>query len=92
MGYFIGFDQGLIVIDKCEFDKTRIYDKPYRLVPNKNYTFKVVTNDNLIKVYINGKLEISTELKYDYFYGYCGLYKSDISEVTISKYKGGTEK
>ena len=91
MGYFIGFDNGLLVIDKCEFDRTRIYDKPYTLKPNTNYTLKVKIIDNIIKVYINNKLEFQTEFKYDYGYGYCGLYKSNLSEVTITKYKGGTE-
>ena len=91
MGYFIGFDNGLLVIDKCEFDRTRIYDKPYNLKLNTNYTLKVKIIDNIIKVYINNKLEIQTEFKYDYGYGYCGLYKSNLSEVTITKYKGGTE-
>ena len=91
MGYFIGFENGLIVIDKCEFDRTRIYDKPYRLEPNKEYTLKVEVIDNIIKVFINDKLEIITEFKYDYGYGYCGLYKSDLSSVIITKYKGGTD-
>ena len=86
MGYFVGFDKGLLVIDYCQYDRIRIYDKPYRLEENKDYTLKVILDDNLIKVFINDILEIETTLKYDEGYGKCGVYKSKYSKVKLFNY------
>ncbi len=86
MGYFVGFDKGLLVVDYCQYDRVRIYDKPYRLLENVDYTLKVILNDNLIKVYINDNLEIETTLKYDEGYGKCGVYKSKYSKVKLFNY------
>ena len=89
LGYFVGFDNNLLVIDYCQYDRTRIFDKPYRLLPNKVYNLKVTLKDNMIYVYINGNLEIFTTLKYDQGYGLNGVYKSKHSNVKILAYKGG---
>ena len=45
--------------------------------------------DNLIYVFINDKLEISTSLKYDQGYGLSGVYKSNHSKVHLYNYKEG---
>ena len=89
LGYFVGFDNNLLVIDYCQYDRTRIYDKPYRLLPNKVYNLKVTLKDNMIYVYVNGNLEIFTTLKYDQGYGLNGVYKSKHSNVKILDYEGG---
>lgn len=91
LGYFVGFDNGLLVVDYCQYDRSRIYDKPYRLLPDKTYSLKVLIKDNLIYVYINNKLEISTSLKYDQGYGLSGVYKSKHSNVKILEYKDGDQ-
>jgi hypothetical protein len=53
MGYFVGFDNGLLVIDYCMYNRCRIYDKPYRITPGKNYKLRVEVVDNMIYVYVN---------------------------------------
>lgn len=87
-GYFVGFDNGLLVVDYCQYDRVRIYDKPYRLKERKVYKLKVEFLDNIIKVYINDKLEIITDLKYDTCYGYTGIYINKYSRISILDYKG----
>ena len=87
-GYFVGFDNGLVVVDYCQYYRVRIYDKPYRLKERKVYKLKVEFLDNIIKVYINDKLEIITDLKYDTCYGYTGIYINKYSRISILDYKG----
>ena len=89
LGYFVGFDNNLLVIDYCQYDRTRIFDKPYRLEVNKSYKLGVELKDNLINVFINDKLEMSTSLKYDQGYGLSGVYKSNHSKVHLYNYKEG---
>ena len=86
-GYFVGFENDLLVVDYCQYDRVRIYDKPYRLINNKEYKLTVEYLDNKIKVYINDKLEIITDLKYDTCFGRTGIYKNKYSNVTILDYK-----
>ena len=86
-GYFVGFENDLLVVDYCQYDRVRIYDKPYRLFNNKEYKLTVEYLDNKIKVYINDKLEIITDLKYDTCFGRTGIYKNKYSNVTILDYK-----
>ncbi len=91
MGYFVGFDNNLLVVDYCRYNRTRIYDKPYKLLPSKIYKLKVLVIDNMIYVYINNRLEIKTCLKYDHGYGYCGVYKCKHSKVSLLDYKEGDQ-
>ena len=89
MGYFVGFDNGLLVIDYCMYHRTRIYDKPYRITPGKNYKLRVEVVDNMIYVYVNDILEIKTTLKYDQGHGLCGVYKCQHAKVLLIDYKDG---
>ncbi len=89
MGYFVGFDNGLLVIDYCMYNRTRIYDKPYRITPGKNYKLRVEVVDNMIYVYVNDKLEIKTTFKYDQGHGLCGVYKCQHAKVLLIDYKDG---
>lgn len=88
-GYFVGFENDLLVVDYCQYDRVRIYDKPYRLIKNKEYKLTVEYLENIIKVYINDKLEIITDLKYDTCYGKTGIYKNKYSRIRILDYKEG---
>lgn len=87
MGYFVGFDNELLVLDYCRYCRTRIYDKPYKLKTNEKYKMKVKVEDNMIYIYINDKLEIKTCLKYDQPYGFGGLYKSSNSNIKYISYR-----
>lgn len=86
-GYFVGFENGLLVVDYCQYDRVRIYDKPYRLNTNQEYKLSVEYLDNKINVYINDKLEITTDIKYDTCYGKTGIYKNKYSYIKILDYK-----
>lgn len=89
LGYFVGFDRGLLVVDYCQYDRIRIYDKPYHLEKDIVYKLQVEVIDNVIKVYVNDKLEIQTVLKYDEGYGLSGVYKSKYTKIKLFDYKGG---
>ena len=56
---------------------------------NKEYKLTVEYLENIIKVYINDKLEIITDLKYDTCYGKTGIYKNKYSRIKILDYKEG---
>ena len=77
----------MLVVDYCQYDRVRIYDKPYRLNTNQEYKLSVEYLDNKINVYINDKLEITTDIKYDTCYGKTGIYKNKYSYITILDYK-----
>lgn len=89
MGYFVGFDNNLLVVDYCQYNRVRIYDKPYHLENGKTYEMKVVCIDNVLKVYINQELVIKTTLKYDHGRGLVGLYKNKYANVSFKKYLKG---
>lgn len=86
-GYFVGFENDLLIVDYVQYDRTRIYDKPFKIKLNKNYSLKVEFLENIIKVYVNDKLEIQTNLKYDTCYGQCGVFKSRHSKIKLLNYK-----
>ena len=88
-GYFVGFENNLLVVDYAQYDRVRIYDKPYRLNRNKKYKLSVRFLDNKLEVYVNDKLEIVTDLKYDTCYGKTGVYKNKYSKISILDYKEG---
>ena len=70
-------------MDKIDFS---VSINPYT-ENNKEYKLTVEYLDNKIKVYINDKLEIITDLKYDTCFGRTGIYKNKYSNVTILDYK-----
>ena len=41
------FENDLLVVDYCQYDRVRIYDKPYRLINNKEYKLKPVYQINI---------------------------------------------
>ena len=88
-GYFVGFENNLLVVDYAQYDRVRIYDKPYRLKRNKKYKLSARFLDNKLEVYVNDKLEFVTDLKYDTCYGKTGVYKNKYSKISILDYKEG---
>ena len=79
----------MLVVDYVQYDRTRIYDKPYRIKDNKVYKLEVVFLENIMNVYVNDVLEIQTSLKYDVNYGYGGVYKSKLTTIKLLDYKEG---
>lgn len=86
-GYFVGFENDLIVVDYVQYDRTRIYDKPYKVKRNKIYKLQAEFLENTLNVYVNDVLEIQTSLKYDVNYGLGGVFKSKLTNVKLLSYK-----
>lgn len=84
-GYFIGFRDSLLVVEKSSYGLTRLFDKPYDLQTNKQYTLNVKYKSGVIEVYIDGQFQIRTYDPWSYSTGVIGIYKDEVIDVDIKE-------
>ena len=74
-GYFIGFRDTLLVVDRAAYGLERLYDMPTEVKPKEKIKLKVEINAGYIKVFLNGKYAFSTYDKWAYLQGAFGIYQ-----------------
>jgi hypothetical protein len=84
-GYFIGFRDSLLVVEKASYGLKRLFDKPYNLKTNKDVLLEVTYKSGVIKVYIDKKLEITTFDSWSYSTGALGIYADELINVEIKE-------
>lgn len=80
MGYLVGFRNDLLVVEHCQYETERIYDKPIRIELNHEYQLQVKIDEHQLQVFIDNQLMIITDLIYQDVIGMSGiLYDSNVS-------------
>jgi hypothetical protein len=87
-GYFIGFYQDLLVIDKVNFGIKRIFDIPFKLDSNK-CSLEVRIVRNKISVYVNNLKIIECYDQYIKNTGQIGTYSCELSKTIFRDTLGG---
>lgn len=85
MGYLVGLRNDLLVVEHCQYETTRIYDRPVNVRINQKYNLKVVLKDNILEVYLDNQKMITTILNYQDTLGLSGIY--NCRDVILSNYK-----
>jgi len=60
LGYLVGFEGPLLIVDRFNYGKERIYDRPLDINPGVLYTLRATFNNGLFNVYVDDTLYIST--------------------------------
>ncbi len=84
MGYIVGLRNDLLVVEHCQYETQRVYDKPIPIKVNEKYTLKMKINDDVINVFINDELMFVTTLPYQDTMGLSGIYNA--KNVILSNY------
>ena len=87
---FVGIISNLLVVSYFNYGERRIYDVPIKL--EKKSKIKFITENNLIKVYLNDELKIETIIPLMTTFGRVGLYKSSESLVKFKTFNFIEEK
>ena len=87
---FVGIISNLLVVSYFNYGERRIYDVPIKL--EKRNKIKFITENNLIKVYLNDELKIETIIPLMTTFGRVGLYKSSESLVKFKTFNFIEEK
>lgn len=86
VGYFIGFRDSLLVLDKAQYGLTRIYDKPYALDLEKEITITVHYESGHFIIYVNHELAFETYDAWSYQLGHVGFYLDPYVEAKLLSY------
>jgi len=76
LGYLVGFEGPLLIVDRFNYGKERIYDRPLDINPGVLYTLRATFNNGLFNVYVDDTLYISTTVSDVAALGGFGLYSS----------------
>lgn len=83
VGFFVGIENSLLVLDKFDYGSTRIYDIPVKL--EKINEIKAVIDGVKVEIYLNGVKKISTNVPYMLPFGRYGFYKAVEAQVVLSE-------
>lgn len=84
IGYLVGFEGGLLIIDALNYGRHRIYDRPTAIKENVNYNLRTSFKNGLFKVYLNHELLITTTVSQPAYLGSHGLFASAGTKVELS--------
>lgn len=73
MGYLVGFRNDLLVVEHCQYETERIYDKPIKIELDHEYQLKVKIDEHQLQVFIDDELMITTDLIYQDVIGMNGV-------------------
>jgi len=84
LGYLVGFEGGLLIVDRLNYGRKRIYDRPTSIKEGQQYCLRASLRNGKIDVYLDGVLLISTSISAPGHLGGQGLYASACSSVKLS--------
>lgn len=76
LGYLVGFEGDLLIIDRLNYGRERIYDRPLPLNLGMIYQLRVSFDNGRFNVFINDLLKIETTVSDPAFVGGFGLFAS----------------
>ena len=79
--FFVGIENGLLVLDYFNYSDKRIYDVPSVFLDINE--IKILLNGSNIKVYLNDDLKIDTNVPYLSGFGRIGFYKNKESNIEL---------
>lgn len=84
LGYLVGFEGGLLIIDKLNYGRQRIYDRPTDIHIGKTYNLRTSLVNGKFAVYLDGQLLITTTISEPAYLGGYGAYASSGSSLKLS--------
>ncbi len=87
-GYFIGFNQDLLVVDRVNFGVKRVFDVPYK-PKDTTCVIEAKFKRNKISVYVDGELIIECFDQHIKNTGYLGTYSNELSNILFLDTEGG---
>lgn len=88
LGYFIGFYQDLLIVDRLAYGATRIYDIPFAQT-KESYHLKVSLYQGIIEVYVDGVKRIECSDPHMYYTGQFGFYQNQSCWIEFESLMGG---
>lgn len=86
-GYFIGFRDSLLVLNKVSYRIVRLFDRPYEIKPNTKIKLKVIFNQGFFKVYLNDEFAFEAVDSWSYQQGLFGTFKDVGVEAKLLNYQ-----
>ncbi|NCA95367.1 MAG: hypothetical protein EOM74_00135 [Methanomicrobia archaeon] len=84
VGYLVGFDGSLLIVDRLNYGRKRIYDRPTSIQNNIIYNLRVTLSNGMFNVYLDKNLLITTTVSDVTYRGGYGLYASAGTSVALS--------
>ncbi|HOJ44771.1 MAG TPA: family 43 glycosylhydrolase [Bacilli bacterium] len=84
VGYLVGFEGGLLIIDRLNYGRHRVYDRPTSIKENVSYNLRVTFSNGRFEVFLDGQSLITTTVSQPAYLGGHGLYASLGSSVSLS--------
>lgn len=92
IGYLVGFEGGLLILDRLNYGRRRVYDRPTDIKEDINYELRVTFVNGLFKIYLNQQLLIVTTVSDPAYLGGHGLYASQGCSVVLDYPKNHNER
>jgi hypothetical protein len=83
LGYLVGFEGNLLVVDRLHYGRLRIYDRPTGIKDGEIHRIRATLSNGKIEVYLDGTLLIVTTISAPGHLGGGGLYASYGSAVRL---------
>jgi len=85
LGYLVGFEGSLLVIERINYGRQRIYDRPTAIKDNVMYNLRATFKNGAFEVFLDNHLLITTTISQPSFLGGHGLYASAGTQVSLSQ-------
>ncbi len=84
-GYLVGFEGSLLVIDRFDYSKTRIFDRPTDIKEGEEHFLEAALVNGAFTVSLDNKILIITTVSDPAHLGTSGLFASDDCNVQLSE-------
>jgi hypothetical protein len=88
LGYFIGFYQNLLVVDRLSYGVTRIYDIPFDQTKS-DYHLSATLKDGVIAVFVDNMKRFECTDPHMYYTGQNGFYQNQSCWIEFDSFIGG---